>query len=279
MADFYAEEKLLTKLTAHFEHKAPSADKDEAELRRLRRKLAVRKSQRQRGIQRFSLCRQLEVEKPTLDASASSSSSSEAFLVPSPVTRSVVSSFTGKTLKPFIRRTLELRPPKIRLHEELLSRFPNSPQRVRYPIDFCYVQRQHIAAINRLAADAFWPGVDVAEALDHPDFSCVVLHRKTVVAFAFLLLSVSHVEAYLTFLYTRPEFRGAGIAKFILYHLIQSCSSRDIVLHVSADNAAAVLLYQSFGFKIEERVSDFYDKYLPPDCEKSKHALFLRLSR
>ena len=29
-----------------------------------------------------------------------------------------------------------------------------------YPVDFCYVQRQHISAINNLAAQFFWPGID-----------------------------------------------------------------------------------------------------------------------
>lgn len=32
---------------------------------------------------------------------------------------------------------------------------------------------------------------------------------------------VSYNEAYVTYLFTHPEWRGAGIAKFMLYHLIQ----------------------------------------------------------
>ena len=58
----------------------------------------------------------------------------------------------------------------------------------------------------------------------------------------------------------------------------QSCSGRDIVLHVSANNPA-VLLYQNFGFKVEETVLNFYDKYLPAGSTECKHALFLRLTR
>ena len=103
-------------------------------------------------------------------------------------------------------------------------------------------------------------------------------NKAVVVGFAFLLLGVSHTEAYMTFLYVRPEFRRCGIAKFVIYHLIQSCSGRDIVLHVSANNPA-VMLYQKFGFKVEERIVNFYDKYLPVNSNECKHALFLRLSR
>ena len=139
--------------------------------------------------------------------------------------------------------------------------------------------------------------------------------------FAFLLPNVSHTEAYISFVFTHPEWRGAGIGKFLIYHLIQvrietqsfkdhlegfyclvkthdnaviahkfsvyniclslcvqTCSGKDIVLHVSCNNPA-VMLYQRFGFKVEERITDFYDKYLPADSKECRHALFLRLAR
>ena len=53
---------------------------------------------------------------------------------------------------------------------------------------------------------------------------------------------------------------------------------KDITLHVSANNPA-VLLYQKFGFKVEEYIHNFYDKYLAADSSECKQALFLRLSR
>jgi ribosomal protein S18 acetylase RimI-like enzyme len=53
---------------------------------------------------------------------------------------------------------------------------------------------------------------------------------------------------------------------------------KDITLHVSANNPA-VLLYQKFGFKVEEHIHNFYDKYLPANSNECKHALFLRLLR
>ena len=49
-------------------------------------------------------------------------------------------------------------------------------------------------------------------------------------------------------------------------------------LHVSANNHA-VMLYQNFGFKVEERILNFYDKYLPAHSTDCKHALFMRLTR
>jgi GNAT superfamily N-acetyltransferase len=62
----------------------------------------------------------------------------------------------------------------------------------------------------------------VTECLQYPDFSCVVLYKKLVVGFAFMVPNVGLNEAYISFLFTRPEWRRAGIATFMLYHLIQA---------------------------------------------------------
>lgn len=52
--------------------------------------------------------------------------------------------------------------------------------------------------------------------------------------------------------------------------------TRDVTLHVSPNNPA-MILYQKFGFKIEEFVQNFYENYIPEDSNLSKHAMFLRL--
>lgn len=76
----------------------------------------------------------------------------------------------------------------------------------------------------------------------------------------------------------RPGWQRAGIASFMLYHLTQTCIGKDITLHVAADNPA-ICLYQKFGFKIQELILDFYDKYLPYDSMQSRHGFLLRLER
>lgn len=60
--------------------------------------------------------------------------------------------------------------------------------------------------------------------------------------------------------------------------LFQTCSGKDITLHVSISNPA-LFLYQKFGFKVEKVVLDFYDKYIRRDTKESKHAFFCRLER
>lgn len=72
------------------------------------------------------------------------------------------------------------------------------------------------------------------------------------------------------------------LKKYKFYNLhffpFQTCMTKDITLHVSATNPA-VVLYQKFGFKIEEVILNFYEKYLPFDSKQSRHAFFLRLMR
>lgn len=65
---------------------------------------------------------------------------------------------------------------------------------------------------------------------------------------------------------------------FFLSFYFQTCMGKDVTLHVSATNSA-MLMYQKFGFKPEEFILDFYDKYYPEDSKECKHAFFLRLRR
>lgn len=198
----------------------------------------------------------------------------------------IASPYTQRTLKPFIFRDFEARPLRLQLLEEILSHKLNARFREesatqsteRHPIDFCYVRPQHIPVVNAMCRTFFWPGIDLSESLQYPDFSCVAMYRKLVVGFAFMVPDVKFNEAYIPFIFTHPEWRKSGIAKFMLYHLIQTCMGKDVTLHVSATNPA-ILLYQKFGFKVEELILDFYDKYFPADSKECKHAMFLRLSR
>ncbi|XP_006638553.1 cysteine-rich protein 2-binding protein [Lepisosteus oculatus] len=192
------------------------------------------------------------------------------------------SPYTSRTLKPFIRRDFESKPLKLRLLAEIRA-YPhrNDPSwkpEPEAPIDYCYVRPNHIPSVNSMCQEIFWPGIDLSECLQYPDFSVVVLYKKVVIGFGFMVPDVKYNEAYISFLLVHPEWRRAGIATFMIYHLIQTCMGKDVTLHVSASNPA-MLLYQKFGFKTEEYILDFYDKYYPVDSKECRHAFFLRLRR
>lgn len=142
---------------------------------------------------------------------------------------------------------------KLRLLEEIRAHpHRNDPTWVPEPaasIDYCYVRPSHIPSVNAMCHDSFWPGershqqvcththtytksprlttlsvsagVDLSECLQYPDFSVVVLYKKVVVGFGFMVPDVKYNEAYISFLLVHPEWRRAGIGTFMIYHLIQ----------------------------------------------------------
>ncbi|KAK1875865.1 Cysteine-rich protein 2-binding protein [Dissostichus eleginoides] len=189
---------------------------------------------------------------------------------------SIKSPYTARILKPYIRRDYESRP---RSELTPTERTPTGSLNPTLPsYCYCYVRPNHIPSVNAMCNESYWPGVDLSECLQYPDFSVVVLYKKVVIAFGFMVPDVKYNEAYISFLLVHPEWRRAGIATFMIYHLIQTCMGKDVTLHVSASNAA-MLLYQKFGFKAEEYILDFYDKYYPVDSIECRHAFFLRLRR
>ncbi|XP_035231045.1 cysteine-rich protein 2-binding protein-like [Stegodyphus dumicola] len=309
----YEEDQLLEKL-----QKYPTAMKERSDVRRLYRKLVIRKLKREKNIPLFDIDAEMRsirgmdppdyADREYLNKVTNSVTKRNNILDRfqtnhcnvrgkfsqhvSFVTRlmgledeqqeSIVSPYTERVLKPFIFRNHKIKPLKLCLLEEIVSYSnrsnPNWKPPKLSPIDFCYVRPQHIPGINALCHEFFWPGIDLSETLQYPDFSCVALYRKVIIGFAFMVPDVKYNEAYITFIFCHPEWRRAGIATFMLYHLIQTCMGKDVTLHVSA-TSSAVFLYQKFGFKVEEFIHDFYDKYLPPDSKECRHALFLRLSR
>uniref|UniRef100_A0A1B6DTF2 N-acetyltransferase domain-containing protein n=1 Tax=Clastoptera arizonana TaxID=38151 RepID=A0A1B6DTF2_9HEMI len=281
----YEELMLLKKLS----HTIQEADSNSVPgyVRRFYRKLVVRKIKRERNLPLFSLdsqecsnknlprildryqnilnCQQLQQNSFLVDQESTSDKSCS------------ISPYTQRSLKPLIRIDHETKPPWLCLMDDIIKYRGLEPDH-HHPITYSYVKARHIPSINMLCAVYFWPGVDLSECLQYPDFSCVVEYKRLIIGFAFMVPDVSQTEAYISFIFTRPEWRRAGIAKFMLYHLIQTCMGKDVTLHVSATNPA-ILLYQMFGFKVEEFVLDFYDKYFPYNSKECRHALFLRLNR
>ncbi|KAI9183101.1 hypothetical protein H9P43_004018 [Blastocladiella emersonii ATCC 22665] len=189
----------------------------------------------------------------------------------------------NRPLKPYIRRDYEPRSALLTLVQALRARFASDPERWpeaapaaaaarEYPdlIDYCYFAPRYREQANALLARLFWPGIDVHESVPFPELGIVAVYRKLVVGCAF----ITH-EGYISYIGVAPGWTGAGIASFMLYWLCQS-TSRDVTLHVSANNSA-MILYQKFGFKPEEFIMNFYERYYQGD--ECKHAFFCRLRR
>lgn len=76
----------------------------------------------------------------------------------------ILSPYTGIYLKPYIRRDNTSQPGWLSLLAEIQltvnSKKADYVLPPRGPIDFVYVQPEHIPAINSLCNQFFWPGID-----------------------------------------------------------------------------------------------------------------------
>lgn len=198
-----------------------------------------------------------------------------------------VSPFSGLRLPSFLYRDYETKPAKVQLFEELtdsVSRY-DADETLAYdlsPIDYINVRKEWLPQVNRLLRRFFWPSVDMVEMLDTPDYGVLALYRKLVVGCVFLT-----PDGYMTYFFVHPEWSKSGIGSTLLYLLLSKVAPKhlDITLHVSVTNPA-LLLYQRFGFKPEEYIVNFYDKYFREDDETvgvmsshSKNAYFIRFRR
>ncbi|XP_075152871.1 ada2a-containing complex component 2 [Haematobia irritans] len=289
----YEEKELLRKLTRIFSLQEKCNIEIPSYIRRFYRKLRVREWKRSHGKVIFNLddyinskqAQKLQNDKTKhidryqliTQSSKDPKRSFHARIAGSFQCEFFESPYTQRVLHPYIFRNNKYFPPFLKLMCELQHKV-NNKYPSRAPIDFCYVRPHHISAVNSLLQSEFWPGIDMSECLSYPDYSVVALYKKLVIGCGFLVPDVGFNEAYISFMAVRPGWQRSGIGTFMLYHLIQTCMTKDITLHVSATNPA-VVLYQKFGFKMEEVVLNFYDKYLPFESKDSRHALFLRLTR
>ncbi|XP_036177904.1 cysteine-rich protein 2-binding protein isoform X7 [Myotis myotis] len=176
------------------------------------------------------------------------------------VDQSIISPYTSRILKPYIRRRdYETKPPKLQLLSQIRSHLhrndPHWMPEPDAPLDYCYVRPNHIPTINSMCQEFFWPGIDLSECLQYPDFSVVVLYKKVIIAFGFMVPDVKYNEAYISFLFVHPEWRRAGIATFMIYHLIQRekrILSMPSVSSVLTNASGDVLISGkvSFGFQL-----------------------------
>lgn len=155
-----------------------------------------------------------------------------------------LSSWNGRKLRPFIRRDFQSKPKRMLLMGQIKVCNGKPPKKKQdepsgivlgESIDYVYFQKEHLQQVNMLLSRSFWEGVDVSESLLFPEFSIVALYKRRVIGCAFMT-----PEAYITYFAVEPGWTNASIGQFMLYHLFQTAISKDITLHVSANNNAMV---------------------------------------
>ncbi|KAL7748559.1 hypothetical protein RI367_005970 [Sorochytrium milnesiophthora] len=152
------------------------------------------------------------------------------------------SPFSARLLKPFIFRDDSVQPPHRKLMAELARK-----------LDYVYFRDKHLAQVNHLLVRQFWPGIDVSESLQYPEYGVVALSGELVVGCALMT-----PEGYINYVAVLPGWQHVGIARFMIVWLCQ-------------------ILYQYLGFKPEQFIVGFYESYYPAESSACRHAFFLRL--
>ncbi|KDR67613.1 hypothetical protein GALMADRAFT_1068826 [Galerina marginata CBS 339.88] len=163
------------------------------------------------------------------------------------------------------------------IHDHYTLAHPEREHPIEEPAPLTYftLHAYHLPQVHDLLEKSFWSGIDVSDSLDYvPEKSTVIaMYKKVVVGVAII---ISPIQTYITYLAVKAGWDKAQIARTMLYHLICMNPGKDFTLHVST-NSSAMLLYNQFGFKIEEFVAGFYSEYLDPNSRASKNAFKLRL--
>jgi [ribosomal protein S18]-alanine N-acetyltransferase len=84
--------------------------------------------------------------------------------------------------------------------------------------------------------------------------------RQSILAFGCVWAIVD--EAHITILAVHPDYRHQGFGQLLLWGLLRSAVDRELAratLEVRVDNAAALQLYEKFGFKVAGRRKKYYD--------------------
>jgi len=115
--------------------------------------------------------------------------------------------------------------------------------------------------IERASFSTPWPVSAIEEEIERRAWSRVAAALRGDEVVGFIVYWVVDKELHLLNLATRPAHRRQGIARRMIEHMIDEGSRRELwqaVLEVRESNAAALRLYESFGFSRVGRRARYY---------------------
>jgi ribosomal-protein-alanine N-acetyltransferase len=119
-----------------------------------------------------------------------------------------------------------------------------------------------VSEIERQSFSTPWSGQGFLDALAQECTVFFVAEESDETIAGYVGMYVSMDEGEITNVAVRPDLRGQGIAKALLKELLSYAQSHGItriVLEVRVSNAAAIGLYEGFGFEIIGTRKGFYE--------------------
>jgi [ribosomal protein S18]-alanine N-acetyltransferase len=130
---------------------------------------------------------------------------------------------------------------------------------------------QHITAdwldrvveLDRICLGQLWSAAQYQREFESENSDILILidvDRGEILAYGCVWAIVD--EAHITILAVHPDYRHQGFGQLVLWGLLRSAVDRELAratLEVRVDNAAAIQLYEKFGFKVAGRRKKYYD--------------------
>jgi [ribosomal protein S18]-alanine N-acetyltransferase len=120
-----------------------------------------------------------------------------------------------------------------------------------------------VVELDRICLGQLWSAAQYQREFDSPNSDILILidvDRQSILAFGCVWAIVD--EAHITILAVHPDYRHQGFGQLLLWGLLRSAVDRELAratLEVRVDNAAALQLYEKFGFKVAGRRKKYYD--------------------
>ncbi|WP_069997274.1 ribosomal protein S18-alanine N-acetyltransferase [Cellulosilyticum sp. I15G10I2] len=122
---------------------------------------------------------------------------------------------------------------------------------------------EDIEAVYQIECESFsipWSKASLEQEVNNLSaFYCVVVLDQKIVAYAGLRIVLG--EGEVTNIAVSKDYRGIGIGKILLRHLLSEAAKKlvhTITLEVRAGNEAAQNLYQSYGFRAIALRKNYY---------------------
>ena len=119
---------------------------------------------------------------------------------------------------------------------------------------------EELEKLERICFSRPWSRKMLAEELENQCAAFLVAEDSVsgrVLGYAGLMVVAD--EGYITNVAVFPEYRRQGIAAQILQVFLQFAAANHLTLEVRPSNAAAIALYQGFGFEEVGRRKNYYD--------------------
>ncbi|MDP1715388.1 MAG: ribosomal protein S18-alanine N-acetyltransferase [Anaerolineales bacterium] len=120
---------------------------------------------------------------------------------------------------------------------------------------------EQVVAIDQASFSLPWPARSFQfELTENPASRCWVTEagrRVIAILVAWFIVDEIHVAT----IATHPEFRGQGVGRSLLLHVLRSAKEEGAVksfLEVRESNIVAIKMYRSFGFVEDGRRTDYY---------------------